>query len=491
MSTATATASIHRRDFPTWLSPVLVKELRQGLQTRGFVGTLVVFQIVMALTMMFIAFPSAGGSTTASAAFWTILAVQLLLVTPSRAVGGLQNEVDARTLDLLLLTQLDASRIVLGKWVSLLAQAMLLVIAMLPYGLVRWFAGSVDLAADAEMCLVMIIVCAVLTAAGLWAAGVAKVLRVVLFIVTVLGVQVWSNFIIAVFGLRSPFGGSSGPTSAWRAVGAEFAAYDIVLVTAFFLVCAIRNVAPPAANYTPHGRLLALLGLLPVPVAAIFGAKDMARIQLVFGGIFMALVCGIEFARASPVMARHWRPWVRRSPAAQLGGLCLMPGWESALWFSTGAALLWTFAAATAFPATGTLQFTAPHLAWLALLTLAGLAFPSVVLSIAVSPRFSHAAAYSGMLLAMGALGGVLAAWANSAPKWRMLADFAEVLPFVSVVFSLDLNRLSTATFIVQGVISVAILAYGYWNARHFTQALSLMAARDLKVARETGIVPR
>jgi hypothetical protein len=107
--------SIARRDFPGWLSPMLVKELRQGLQTRGFVGTLVVFQIVMALAMLTVAFPTSPSVDLASGLFWTVLGVQLLLVTPSRAVGGLQEEVGARTLDLLLLTQLDAARIEIGR----------------------------------------------------------------------------------------------------------------------------------------------------------------------------------------------------------------------------------------------------------------------------------------------------------------------------------------------------------------------------------------
>ena len=55
MTTATApaaaapvapAASIVARDFPGWLPPMLVKELRQGLRTRGFVSTLVGFQAV-------------------------------------------------------------------------------------------------------------------------------------------------------------------------------------------------------------------------------------------------------------------------------------------------------------------------------------------------------------------------------------------------------------------------------------------------------------
>src|SRR6185436_10235188 len=124
-------ASIARRvDFPTWLPAMLVKELRQGLRARGFVGTLVGFQVVMTL---FTVFAIAGGTGSSSfeilqGAYWAMLNLQLLLITPIRAMAGLQAELETRSIDLLLLTRLTAWRVVLGKWCSLLVQAALLVI---------------------------------------------------------------------------------------------------------------------------------------------------------------------------------------------------------------------------------------------------------------------------------------------------------------------------------------------------------------------------
>src|SRR5687767_2409559 len=87
-------ASIVPRDFPAWLPPMLVKEPRQGLRTRGFVGTLVGFQLVM-LVLTLIALGTqnatasgarAAGSAISAGLFWAILSVQLLIVTPSRAL---------------------------------------------------------------------------------------------------------------------------------------------------------------------------------------------------------------------------------------------------------------------------------------------------------------------------------------------------------------------------------------------------------------------
>ena len=65
--------------------------------------------------------------------FWCTMFGTLLLNAPLRAVGGLSAELDARTMDLLLLTRLDAWRIVWGKWVSLMAQTLLLLVALLVF----------------------------------------------------------------------------------------------------------------------------------------------------------------------------------------------------------------------------------------------------------------------------------------------------------------------------------------------------------------------
>ena len=53
-------------DFPTWVPAVLVKELRQGLHTRGFFAIVVLFHAVMvvAMTTTVIALPGATAQST-------------------------------------------------------------------------------------------------------------------------------------------------------------------------------------------------------------------------------------------------------------------------------------------------------------------------------------------------------------------------------------------------------------------------------------------
>ena len=90
---ATSKKSFACGDFPTWMPAVLVKELRQGLHTGGFVGMLLLFHAVMvvAMTTTVVALPGATAAARANAAsisdqfFWTLLGVMLLAVLPARA----------------------------------------------------------------------------------------------------------------------------------------------------------------------------------------------------------------------------------------------------------------------------------------------------------------------------------------------------------------------------------------------------------------------
>src|SRR4051812_3105752 len=256
---------VARGDFPTWLPAMLVKELRQGLRTRGFVGAFIIFQVIMALLMVGTVFGSMFGNsmsrsimaTTITGFFWTLLGAQMLLSTPARALGTLQVELDSRALDLLVLTRLTAWRIVVGKWGSLMAQALLLLVAMLPYGIVRYFMGSVDLMQDARICAAMVAGCALLTSAGLACSGLPKLVRVFIPIAMIFGYQIIRPLMLVAGGrgmVGSPFGGSwmGRPTDLWLWW------VDGALVLGIFLVTAVRRIAPPAENHVAVTRALAL-----------------------------------------------------------------------------------------------------------------------------------------------------------------------------------------------------------------------------------------
>jgi hypothetical protein len=130
-------------DFPDRLSPMVVKELRQGLRTRLFGGVMLVLHLLLILfTLM-----SGGAGNAAEVSGWFdgIITLVLCVILPLRGFSAVADELKARTLDMLVLTQLSAGRIVFGKWASIASQSLLIALSVLPYVVARYVFGGLDL----------------------------------------------------------------------------------------------------------------------------------------------------------------------------------------------------------------------------------------------------------------------------------------------------------------------------------------------------------
>ena len=73
---AAAPAIPASNDFADWLSPILVKELRQGLQARTFVSIFIVVQVVMILLVGFhlLSLSTNTGTSGYDGFFWFFVA---------------------------------------------------------------------------------------------------------------------------------------------------------------------------------------------------------------------------------------------------------------------------------------------------------------------------------------------------------------------------------------------------------------------------------
>jgi ABC-type transport system involved in multi-copper enzyme maturation permease subunit len=441
-------------DFPTWLPAMLVKELRQGLRTRGFVGTLVGFQIMMTL---FTVFALAGGAGSGSyallqGAFWTVLTLQLLVITPARALAGLQAELESRAVDLLMLTRLTAWRVVLGKWISLLAQAALLVVALLPYGVARYFFGSVDLAGEVRQIGLIFAGGAVLTAAALWASVLPRLARVGLGLLAVFAWQIVPGGLTALLGLSSRSARPvSGPAWMGAANGALFA-FDAAILLVLCLIGAVRRLAPAAENQAPLLRALPLLAALPAPLLGLRAAVG----QLVLAACLAALIAAVELARGEEPMANHWRDWSRRGRWGRWVGRLVQPGWASALeWMLAIGAALMVGAAGSG---------EGPRIARIVLLAETALVFPALLLTW-LGPRFAQRAA--GYVLLLGAASLISVVGSASAALLTSAADLLlQLLPISSFWSAVYSRPPAAGVQTAQIAIAVAVLGLTWWRGR-------------------------
>lgn len=481
--------SIARQDFPSWLPAQLVKELRQGLRTRGFVGTFVGFQILMALLMVIVAASSwdSGGIVNPSqfnvinGFFWTLLTLQSLIFTPARALGSLQLEVSSRTIDLLMLTRLDAWRIVLGKWTSLVAQSALLLVSVLPYGIVRYFIGSVDLVDDALRCLAIFGGGALLTAAALWGAGMGKIFRFVIVGIVVFAWTAGSSAFSAMMRGGGPFSGVGGVKGA--AVGLIW--LDGILITTFFLVAAVRNIAPRAENHAWLARLLPVLALVPVPIASVIvGAAPAMAAQMLMAGVFLVLVAAIELANLELPLFVHFQAARKRSALPRVLLRMTLPGWRSAFLYASFATVLWLACAAAiaAVSPAGVASLDLARVVWGAVLALAALTFPALVLSFLPRAPRGAAGVYIAVLVASCALapiGYALGqAFAITAPKMMFVKTVLGVFPGSSFFATLIDKAPPVSQVVFQALIAVAVIGVAWWQTRSYWQHLAQLEAR-------------
>ncbi|MDR2674373.1 MAG: hypothetical protein LBC18_05765 [Opitutaceae bacterium] len=475
---------------------MLVKELRQGLRTRAFVGALIGFQFVMVLMLIgaFVAELGAPGAAlgAVNAFFWGVLGGTFAVLTPLRGLAGLRGEIAGRNIDLLLLTRLSSWRVVLGKWSSLMAQAALLATALLPYGVVRYFFGSVDLLDDLLAAACLYGACGVLTAATLWLSALSTFLRVVvaigfLVVLQMAGVGFFAAMNIP--GRRSWFyrmtgGGGSGGGDDWLVWA--LVVFDAALVLAFCLIQAVRQIAPPSENHAVSTRLISLPGFVPVPLLAWFKGADAALGQFVFALVAMLLMCGLEMMMRGEPMAVQ----ARRLCGAGGGGWraaagrALLPGWQSAAVFAAAGIVLAGAMMPVFFQSKlGTRTF---GFVWLVAQMWPALVGPMVLL--AFFPRLKRL----GWLffLGMQAIGGVLSVMVisiyefNEIMMWikyvgRMVCSVLPVCSFWMDVKLLDRAADFNASMVMRQSLMMGVLALLYWwKTRPYWRRVRAFAGR-------------
>ena len=115
-----------RADFADWLSPMLVKELRQGVRTRVFVLLFILLQLLMLLDL--VAEPARRRHRAGRLGRHGVFldhggGCPSLVILPIGGLNAVGGEIKANTLELIFLTRLTAFRIVFGKWCALFAQS--------------------------------------------------------------------------------------------------------------------------------------------------------------------------------------------------------------------------------------------------------------------------------------------------------------------------------------------------------------------------------
>lgn len=208
MSSAPSIAGSHPNDFADWLSPLMVKELRQGLRSRSFLVTFLFAQVGMVVLTMLQVFVASTAriphgihyiiakqlAAPAKAALFVFLVCALL---PIRSWLAMREERRFGSLELLTMASMSAQRLVMGKWKAHLHLMLILSLSLLPYTLLDWFFGGMEIPLRVAVIAWCLLESALAAAAAIYAAthsSAAQVLIIVfslpLFALT-LGILEW------------------------------------------------------------------------------------------------------------------------------------------------------------------------------------------------------------------------------------------------------------------------------------------------------------
>ncbi len=324
-------------DFPSWMSPMLVKELRQGVQSGVFAWTFVLLQAAMFILMLLwlldrsrsFAGPDSGFF---HGTFWWLFGIAAVLAIPLRAGATMVSERQGQTLDLLRLTRLSSTQIVVGKWLSTMAQVGLLAVAVLPYVVLQYFFGGLDVVADLSLFVMVLLGASVVTALSIATSGQPAAARGLLIALFAYGfVLINSMGVMFVSGLVSP--------AAWTAI-----AIVTAILSAVLLEYGAAGIAPAAENHAGRIRTLVLLAAGVTLAAARFAGPVTAGV-LTFFSLALAIGVGAAELTTDPVkVASVHARFARFGPAGRLAALFLAPGWATGVLFLLLATGLGAFA---------------------------------------------------------------------------------------------------------------------------------------------------
>jgi hypothetical protein len=471
----------HLTDFPDKLSPMLVKELRQGLRARSFTMLFLIFQILLGFILLSSSAASSMDSagSFASGVIFTMFAIAALFIQPMRGVTALSSEITGNTIEMMVLTRLSASRIVFGKWIAIVSQTALILITIIPYLILRYFFGGMVLLGELVFLSLIFLTSMALTAVMVGMSGTnAKLTRVLPVVGFIFMLQIISGVLF-----RGGFNNfmSFCTLSDWESrVGILSYLCFITYLGWCALSHGISIIAPAAENHSTLRRLIAL-GLTCVAVAVGFHPLVDAHVPLLIFGIILAPAVITALTEPSNLLPPIYTPFLKRGLPGRLAAAFLLPGWPAGVFYS----ILLLAVSTAGFLATARPAISPSEMTEIAIYTLAivgGILLPALLaanFSKQESKRFTN---FLVFLLASVILTIIPAIFANINNHENYLWLFIWNPPiFITMAdeSSFDKNQLLTAVMIVDFIILALLLA---------TAAIAFRGYREIIKEAESGL---
>lgn len=320
-------------DFPDRLSPMLVKELRQGMRARSFIMLFLSFQGILAFLLLTVGTNvSDNPGSVASGIIFGLFGIAALMIQPMRGVNALSSEITGNTIEMMALTRLTASRIVFGKWFAIVSQTALILITIIPYLILRYFLGGMILAGELVFLTLMFLTSIALTAVMVGLSGTnAKLVRALPTI----------GFIFLLGSLPGfMFRGGASSMMSFFAMNDWTSRITILAYLSFIFYlgwCAlsygISAIAPVAENHSTLRRVVALVLTFIAVAVGFHPATAPEAITLILALILTPAVI-VALTEPSTLLPPICKPFLRRGVAGRCAAAFLLPGWPTGVFYS-------------------------------------------------------------------------------------------------------------------------------------------------------------
>ncbi len=371
---------MHLSDFPDRLSPMLVKELRQGLRTKSFIAVFLTLQAILGIILLMASATATSdhaGSSISNTIF-VFFAFAVLVIQPLRGIGALSSEVKGNTLDMMVLTRLSAWRIVAGKWSAIVSQSALILVTIIPYLILRYFFGGMNLLGEIVLLTLIFHSSAILTAVtvGLSASGSVILRSILPLIGFVVGAVILLQILSFGGGIREIVEFCSLETSESRLGVILFIAASSY-VAYFFLSAGASLIATYAENHSTLRRAFALtVCCIAAAVCAIPSVANPDYTPFVMT-LILAPAFAVSLTEFAPLVPPVYRRFAARGFVGKAAGLFFFPGWPSGVFFCA----LLTAVAAVPFLLNGS-SFHSDEILISSLATLGTLLFPAALINL-------------------------------------------------------------------------------------------------------------
>lgn len=335
MSETVVDSAAVRAAFPDRLNPILVKELRSALRGRYFRFLFPLTLLVATVVAVLVVVDGVDRNTDVlGRQLFQAMFVCLLLavngLVPFSAFLSMGNEWDEHTYDLLVLSKLEPKRIVLGKLVSVGAEAMLYFSAFAPFLVFAFLLRGIDIATI----VVLVIGAAILSASSsavalaLSSMGRHRVVRVILM--AVLGAILFGANAGAIAFLdsyvRRPT--ALNTVEAWQVLTITYALIALPGVLAAAAGTSVLAHVEENASTAPRVLVTALLVVMLGVATWVQGTSPSREMTLAVGvmcAIGVAL-CDLGFVTEGLRLSRRVRLLVPRKKIAALFSIPFLPG---------------------------------------------------------------------------------------------------------------------------------------------------------------------